>query len=71
VAIAVLDTLGMAALSISFRTTPAWLVGLLAGISPAIVTIGGVALLGERLGSRQAAGLALLGVSLTVLALTG
>jgi drug/metabolite transporter (DMT)-like permease len=71
VAIAVLDTLGMAALSISFRTTPAWLVGLLAGISPAIVTIGGVALLGERIGSRQAAGLALLGVSLTVLALTG
>jgi drug/metabolite transporter (DMT)-like permease len=69
--IAVLDTLGMAALSLSFRTAPAWLVGLIAGISPAIVTVGGVVLLGERLGPRQALGLALLGVSLVVLALTG
>ena len=71
IVIGLLDTIGMVALSISFREAPAWLVGLTAGFAPAIVTVGGVLLLDERLGRLQAVGVGLLGVSLVILALTG
>jgi drug/metabolite transporter (DMT)-like permease len=65
-----LDTAGLVFLSLGFRLAPAWLVGIVGGLSPAIVTVGGIVLLRERIGRLQAVGLVLLAFSLVQLSLT-
>jgi drug/metabolite transporter (DMT)-like permease len=69
-ALGVLDTVSLGSLSLSFRSTPAWLVGIATSISTAIVTLGGVIAYGERVNRRQILGITLLAMSLATLSIT-
>lgn len=64
----VLDGVGLAAVALSFRVAPAWLVGIAAGVAPVMVTIGGIVLYRERVGRVQLLGIVLLAASFVQLA---